>query len=348
MNVKIENWPISKTVKLLDKIDPKPQYQRGNVWAPKDNALLIDSILKGYDIPKIYLRESSHGSIYSYEVADGQQRLFAISQFHNGDVVLKEIDINGKVYKNLDYKQLSENEELEEIKKKFNNFNLTISILKDANEIEVRTLFARLQMGKRLNEPEKRNAIGSSMGYAIDAEVKTCPFFQNSKIPDSRFNRQDYLAHAITLIHFENERDLKADAIKAMYDDLYVKYPMKYMRNTHKTLLLMDEINSNCAKKIKNKWAFIDFFWMLYRKIESIENINAEKIAEKFIEFENKRLLYSKQPDALLDSTDKDIYDKNMYDYIFAFNLSGSSIDNINTRARVFDKVFLKFIKLRK
>jgi hypothetical protein len=348
MIVKIENWTIAKTVKLQDKIDPKPQYQRGNVWTPKDNALLIDSILKGYDIPKIYLRKSHNDSIYSYEIADGQQRLYAISKFHSGDVLIKEIELEGKIYKNLDYNQLASNAELTEVKNRFDRFSLTISILEDADEKEVRTLFARLQMGKTLNEPEKRNAIGSAIGYAIDLEVSTCEFFKNSKITISRFNRQDYLAHAITLIHFRNERDLKADAIKSMYDELYIKYPMKYMKATHKVLGWINEVNSHCNGRVKNKWAFIDFFWLFYRKFEQIESIDAEKIAEKFDQFESKRLQYSKQPEVLIDPENTEIYERGMYDYIFAFNLSGSAVDNINTRARVFDKTFVNFIKLRK
>lgn len=347
MLVEIENWSIDKTIKIKDAIDPKPQYQRGNVWADKDNSLLIDSILKGFDIPKIYFRKSVDNLMYQYEVADGQQRLYAIWQFAAGQVTLKELEIDGTLHTNIDYSKLKSDPALAEVYKRFKKFSLTISILSEATDNEVRTLFARLQMGKRLNEPEKRNAVGSAIGFAIDMEVNTCPFFTISKITNSRFTKQDYLAHAITLIHFNNSADLKAEQIKKMYEQLYVKYPLKYMKNAHKVLGWMHQINSEMNMNIKNKWAFVDFFWMLYRQVDEIAGIEVEQIATAFSVFEIKRLQYSKHPEELIDTKDKTLYDKHMYDYIYAFNLSGFSKDNINIRATVFDKKFSKFLNLK-
>jgi len=347
MLVEIENWTIDKTIKVKDTVDPKPQYQRGNVWADKDNSLLIDSILKGFDIPKIYLRKTSDNPMYQYEVADGQQRLYAIWEFAEGNVTIKELELDNKLYTNVDFNKLKSDSELTEVYKKFKKFQLTISILAEATDNEVRTLFARLQMGKRLNEPEKRNAVGSAIGFAIDAEVKTCPFFTASKISDSRFTKQDYLAHAITLIHFDNTADLKADQIKKMYEQLYVAYPLKYMKNAHKVLNWMHQINKEMNLNIKNKWAFVDFFWMLYRRADEISGVDAENMAAAFGVFETKRLQYSKHPEELIDTKDKTLYDKHMYDYIYAFNLSGSSKDNINIRATVFDRKFSKFLKVK-
>lgn len=347
MKVKIENWSLTKVISNEIKIDPKPQYQRGNVWSKKDNQLLIDSILKGFDIPKIYLRKIKGNDLYEYEVADGQQRLFAIWEFSKNEFNIDEIQIGDNEYEALKYSDISSKKEFKKLKETFNSFELTISVLEDATENEVRTLFARLQMGKSLNEPEKRNAIGSSIGYAIDLEVKTAPFFVKSKIPESRFNRQDFLAHVLTLICFENSNDLKAELIKKMYEKYYVKYPLKHMKTTHKILLWINEINQLCNKRIKNKWAFVDFFWLLFRHFEAIDNIDFKKMAIAFNEFENKRLLYSKTPEKLLDTDDSKLFDKPMYEYIIAFNFSGNLVANIDKRAQTFDKKFLKFINFK-
>ncbi len=59
------------------KINLQPQYQRTGVWSDKNNQLLIDTILRGYDIPKIYLTDSKDDN-FEQEVIDGQQRLKAI------------------------------------------------------------------------------------------------------------------------------------------------------------------------------------------------------------------------------------------------------------------------------
>lgn len=52
------------------EINPQPQYQRTGVWSDKKNQLLIDTILRGYDIPKIYLTVSFDKK-YEHEVIDG-------------------------------------------------------------------------------------------------------------------------------------------------------------------------------------------------------------------------------------------------------------------------------------
>ena len=66
------------------KIDVRPDYQRGSVWSNPQKQLLIDSILRDLDVPKIYLREVVDGK-YEEEVVDGQQRLLAIWGFYNND-----------------------------------------------------------------------------------------------------------------------------------------------------------------------------------------------------------------------------------------------------------------------
>ncbi len=41
-----------------NKIDMNPPYQRrGRLWSDSDKAFLIDSILNGYDIPKLYVAD---------------------------------------------------------------------------------------------------------------------------------------------------------------------------------------------------------------------------------------------------------------------------------------------------
>lgn len=73
-------WNIYQTIEREEKIDPQPQYQRTPVWSDEKKQLLIDSILRNYDLPKFYLRVSNNPS-YDHEVVDGQQRLRAIWEF---------------------------------------------------------------------------------------------------------------------------------------------------------------------------------------------------------------------------------------------------------------------------
>lgn len=64
-----------------------PEYQRGAVWTLPQMRMLIDSLLRGYYIPLIYLHRVEGRGGVRHEVIDGQQRINAICSFVAGEVV---------------------------------------------------------------------------------------------------------------------------------------------------------------------------------------------------------------------------------------------------------------------
>jgi uncharacterized protein with ParB-like and HNH nuclease domain len=62
-----------------------PIFQRRAVWNEKAKSYLIDTILRGKPIPKIFMRQKINASTKSSirEVVDGQQRLRTILSFIN-------------------------------------------------------------------------------------------------------------------------------------------------------------------------------------------------------------------------------------------------------------------------
>src|SRR5882672_4433010 len=78
-----------------DDIDLEPVYQRkGHIWSDIQKQYLIDSILNGFDVPKIYvadftfLNSNLNQSKKKYAVIDGKQRLLAIYGFFDGQLTL--------------------------------------------------------------------------------------------------------------------------------------------------------------------------------------------------------------------------------------------------------------------
>jgi hypothetical protein len=78
-----------------DKIDMEPPYQRrGRLWSDTDKAYLIDSILNGFDVPKIYMADFTWGDSplnrqkLPYAIIDGKQRMEAVFDFIKGTIVL--------------------------------------------------------------------------------------------------------------------------------------------------------------------------------------------------------------------------------------------------------------------
>lgn len=341
MKIKLVKWKVKTLNAKIDIINPAPQYQRTSVWSLSKKRLLIDSMLRGYDLPKFYLRATPFDPFYEYEVTDGQQRIRSITEFmSNGNdrYSLDKVIINGINTHNLTFDTLAA------FKESFENFELSIAIIEDSTPEEIRSLFARLQMGAQLNQVELRHALASNIGAAIFSVVETHPFFKNCKILNTRFKHQDYLDHAITIAYNEAKSDVKAKNIEKIYKDLAdVKSNIygEYIRKSNKVLDWMNEINSFQKGVFKNKWAFIDTFWLLYKNFDSIDTINYKKFVEQFKIFEQRRLAYNNNPELLINDSTAANYDKNLYDYIMAFKFSGNLSSNIEIRNKVFKSKFV-------
>lgn len=338
MKIHLAHWTIKTTHGQKDRIDPRPQFQRGEVWKVKRKQLLIDSVLRGYDVPKIYLSKSVGNPHHDYEVCDGQQRLISFWDFLDNKFALGDQsgnirgqDLRGKTFSELPttFRRLME------------RFKLVIAILENASSDEKRALFARLQMGVVLTPPELRNAIASAIGSFINTVVETHDFFLHSQISKERFKRQDFLAHALALSIYNNADDLKASLLTKLYEDHPTNYDKAVAQRTTEILEWLHKINQRASSLIATKWGFVDLFWLLWRKNGEIKTIDVDALAASFQAFEEARRLYNGEPEVLLT---KKPTNKPLYDYIQAFNTSGSLKERIEKRHSVVDRQFKKHI----
>lgn len=337
MEISIKHWPISRLVDIRESINPRPQFQRGEVWGEERKQLLIDSILRSYDLPKIYLSRNKAVLQYDYDVADGQQRLRSIWEYFADKYPLgdKFQQIDGYKLAGVKFSGLPAT-----VKRRLRDFKLTIAIINNATQDELRTLFARLQMGVVLTPPELRNAIASAIGSVINTAAETHDFFTTSKIGQARFKRQDFLAHAIALAYYDNTEDLKAPLLARLYHEMAYSYDKKLMRRTYDVLDQIYKINCEANHSIRNKWGFVDLFWFLFRQNGATDKINCQKIAHAIVAFENDRVANNKKPEQLLKDGKK-----YLFDYIQAFNSSGGTKANLAIRNKVFENVFNSCIK---
>lgn len=84
MEMEARDHPIDKLYKRRDRFEI-PDYQREEVWSTAQKQLLIDSILNGWKLPKLYLLKTGANT---YDVVDGQQRLATIFEFMSGKLEL--------------------------------------------------------------------------------------------------------------------------------------------------------------------------------------------------------------------------------------------------------------------
>lgn len=343
MEVKIELWNVKDFFDLKEQIDEQPRYQRGAVWSNAKKSLLIDSMLRGIDLPKIFLHRKKTGA-FTYEVADGQQRITSIWDFKEDKLVMREdstlgldlskigkYKVGGKTFSELN----------DDLQKAFDDYLLTIAIVENATNDEIRTLFGRLQLGEPLTPAEKRNAILCKIGDDINTLVLNHVFFENSKIKKERFNNQDYLAHAFTLIAYKNVNDLKAILIEKMYLDKSLNWTMNSLKKVDRILDIMNEINMESRRKIEKKFAFLDIFWFLYKEIDKFKDVDCVGFASEYDIFESARKSNYNNPEKLLTGKFKN---KDLYDYIMAFRFEGLRALNYDKRNKIISKKFKRFL----
>ena len=196
-----------------NRIDTNPDFQRPAVWSLGQKQLLIDTILRGYDIPKLYWRKLVK-TPEQYEVVDGQQRLRAIFEFHGGEFSLAKDadDIDGIVVAKMHYEDLSE-----ELRHRFDNYDLDVIVLTDTSEDEVREMFLRLQNGTSLKAQEKRNAMPGKMRTFIK-DLAQHPFFSRCNFANTRFTH-DLVAAQMTAIELNGGPcHVRNSNLNAMYE----------------------------------------------------------------------------------------------------------------------------------
>ncbi len=136
-----------------EKLFLNPDFQRGSVWTPSARIYLIDTILREFPIPKIYIRTTVHIPTKKSirEVVDGQQRLRAIIDFADDKIKLTR---RAGEFEGLTYSTLSQ--DFQEI---FLSYPIAVGQLLNASDDDVLETFARLNSySVSLNAAEKRHA----------------------------------------------------------------------------------------------------------------------------------------------------------------------------------------------
>jgi hypothetical protein len=120
---------------IRQNIDTNPDYQRPSVWSLSQKQLLIDTILRGYDIPKVYWRQTGTKPD-KYEVVDGQQRLRAIWDYFDGKYGLPD---DAEPIDGVEVARLRINELPVDLLSLINVYNIDVIIMEDSDEDESET-----------------------------------------------------------------------------------------------------------------------------------------------------------------------------------------------------------------
>lgn len=200
--------------RALDKIYKRrdryeiPDWQRGEVWDTGKKQQLIDSILRGWRLPKFYFVKISEDE---YEVVDGQQRLAAVYEFFANELGVTHesaASFGGPYYKDLKTKYSDA----------FDDYEIDYDEIEDANEEELKQFFQRLQQGLPLTSSEKLNSVHSKLRDFCKTLAKHDFLRKSIVVADTRYAHFDILSKA-AIIEIEGiETGLRYDDIKPVFE----------------------------------------------------------------------------------------------------------------------------------
>jgi hypothetical protein len=275
MKIQKEKKPLDKLYTRRNRYDLQPDFQRSKVWSPDKESKLLDTIYKGWDIPKVYLNVVDEEN---FEVIDGQQRLTAIFKFYDDKLALPN-DINqigGLTYQQLD----------DRIKDKFDDYEIDLVLIHDATEEEIRDLFLRLQLGVPTNTAEKLNAISGKMTQFVK-KISNHSFFKNKIILKNSRLAHFAVAAQITLLLSDGIRSIKFKDLSDFFNNnKSFDENSKTGKNIKKLLNELDKIFLEQSHVLRNRALIVSFFLLLNTLLENGLKIddNVRSTLKKFYE----------------------------------------------------------------
>lgn len=209
----------------------QPKFQRRDVWSDKARSYLMDTIIRGKPIPKIYMRQdvNPRSRRTVREIVDGQQRLRSVLNFlKDGFKISKSHHetLGGLTFSGLD----------EDTQKDILKYEFAVDLLQDMPDPEVFNIFARINMySEKLKPQELRNSRWygdfKSCVYQL-AEEFTTFFIVNNIFSEKQVLRMAEAEFITDLL--QTMQDGIVAGSKSVRDKVYKTYDNTYPgRRTH-------------------------------------------------------------------------------------------------------------------
>lgn len=235
MNLNIGQYSLIDLMGMLDRreIIINRDYQRGSgLWPISARSYFIDTILKGYPFPKVYLYQTFNAVTRRpyKELVDGQQRITTIQDFLNDNFALNSAS---KDYAGLRYSDLDE-----ETQTRFLTYQIEHSIILSASRVELLDLFRRINAYTApLKEAEKRHSTyqGQFKWFIAEMADKYSPLLEEYEILTpkqiSRMADSEFISELAVVIRqgIQTKRTSRIDSIYKDFDREFLNE--EYYRN---------------------------------------------------------------------------------------------------------------------
>ncbi len=282
----------------LDKYDFDPEYQRrGDVWSEEKRSFLIDSILKNYPMPPIFLHQviDSDTGATKYNIIDGKQRLTAILGFIKNEVELpSDYDVGAFGDSRLNGKKFEDLEgDLQEFKMQFWRYILSVEYI-EADDIDIiNNVFDRLNRnGEPLEAQELRKAkyYNTELIKLVEGLVNKVNWENLGRIKINRMQDEEFVSELVFFLLEETPMDASK---KENIDEYYKKWfglshekALQIQELFSKTILYLDSLTIDFEKyKINGVSHFYALFALAHYCIN--QQVDSEIVSQKLSEFYN-------------------------------------------------------------
>jgi hypothetical protein len=234
-SVKLEDFH-----KYAEEYVVRPPYQRKSVWSRKKKLALLDSMFRGFYIPRIVMREVALGPKQAvHEIIDGQQRITVAQEFYANELRLpKTLEDLDPALPGRRYKELSS--EIRRFVDKIAYAADLVTGIDDPKNPEhqkvAAEIFWRLQQGETLTFMEIAHARLSSLARnfvvkygddvnfdydtyrPVDENPHKHRFFQIYDRPNNRMQHMALLARLLLLEESGGAADIKDSNVKDLIE----------------------------------------------------------------------------------------------------------------------------------
>lgn len=265
-----------------------PPYQRNPVWQTVQKSYLIDTILRAYPVPELYMQTAiDQEGDEKHTIVDGQQRVRACLEFVEGRF---EMDESHTPWGGLSFDQLGEEE-----KKRVYGYKFIVRTLPQMPETEVREIFARLNRNNIvLNQQELRHATYWGEFIQSMTTLSQKPFWVRSGLFSSAAIRRmldiEYISEiAIAFLHGPQNKKTNLDRYYAAYES---EFPER-SRVEDSVDLVLGELGQLLEWPSKERWSkrsdFYTLFLVLAAKVDEFPLVreDRDRIRNLLTEFSN-------------------------------------------------------------
>lgn len=319
-----EPIPISTILLDRDLFEVDKTYQREEVWSKDAAQYLIDSILRRYDIGKVYVQVREG----KYFIVDGQQRLKAILDFADNKFPLSEkyspAELAGKFYRDLP----------EKVRETFRSYVVTIVKIRGFSDEEIRDLFRRINSGVPLNTAERLNAYPGDIVPTV-RKLSEHPFFK--KVTYLKPTRYRYLHLSAQLLMLEKNgiTDISPKALFTFFEqNRKLDTNSQAYKDVVKTLNYLEKAFNEKIKELEKPSWIITLYLLTSHLLKNYAMDGREQTLKNFFINFFQEVLKSAETG-----------DKELISFNLAISRGTTSKENIKLRHEIILRRFLACVK---